>query len=416
VPDRTDKDAGGTDPGHAALVIIADDVTGAADAAAGYASDPKLRVMVALDGEASWPPADILAVDARTRDLPPAHAARAVLSIARRSAAQGSMVFKKIDSLLRGNISAEVVAALRGTGENERPLAVVTPAFPRAGRSTRSGRVYVHARPYLRGPFHGDVAQALAAGGLNPERILRVPRAGSREAVCRCLDEAHRLGNAAVVLDAVSEDDLEDIARAAESMSFPTLLVGSGGLAAHALPSTPGTTAEPNTLPNVSRTLLVVGSHSAPARAQVRALQHAGAHIIEVSPEVTRHPVDPGAASLALEGDVVLIPPRAREIRESDAHAVAEGLARVTCSIAQEFDALLLTGGDTARAVFDALGATHLRILGELEAGIVVGRPLPAPGPLVVTKAGAFGDAQALVRVTASLRRGDREQPALPEE
>jgi uncharacterized protein YgbK (DUF1537 family) len=63
--------------------------------------------------------------------------------------------------------------------------------------------------------------------------------------------------------------------------------------------------------------------------------------------------------------------------------------------------ALLLTGGETAIAVLRALGAGGLRLAGELEPGIALGGLAGGPfdGLMTATKAGGFGDADALVRV-----------------
>jgi uncharacterized protein YgbK (DUF1537 family) len=63
--------------------------------------------------------------------------------------------------------------------------------------------------------------------------------------------------------------------------------------------------------------------------------------------------------------------------------------------------AVLLTGGETAIAVLHALDAGGLRLTGQLEPGLALGALAGGPfdGLTVVTKAGGFGDADALVRV-----------------
>jgi len=63
--------------------------------------------------------------------------------------------------------------------------------------------------------------------------------------------------------------------------------------------------------------------------------------------------------------------------------------------------AVLLTGGETAIAVLRALGAAGLRLTGLLEPGLALGALAGGPfdGLAVLTKAGGFGDADALVRV-----------------
>ena len=80
-------------------------------------------------------------------------------------------------------------------------------------------------------------------------------------------------------------------------------------------------------------------------------------------------------------------------------------LAEVVAGLSEEglFDALVLTGGETAVGVARRLGAAGIRLEGEVEPGIPAGSLLgPAPYP-VVTKAGGFGEPDTLVRVVREL-------------
>jgi uncharacterized protein YgbK (DUF1537 family) len=67
---------------------------------------------------------------------------------------------------------------------------------------------------------------------------------------------------------------------------------------------------------------------------------------------------------------------------------------------------LILTGGDTARAVCRQLGARGLELLAEVEPGVPLGRLVGRTRLLAVTKAGAFGSEQALVRAREQLLKG----------
>jgi len=66
--------------------------------------------------------------------------------------------------------------------------------------------------------------------------------------------------------------------------------------------------------------------------------------------------------------------------------------------------ALVVTGGSTALAVADVLGAGSLRLLGEVAAGVALGelrvgdRPIPT-----ITKSGGFGAPEALLRAVEHL-------------
>lgn len=377
--------------------IIADDLTGAADAAAAYGPTHTSAVILELDS--TWPEAEILSINTESRYLAPGEAAAAVTMAAGRALGQHRRIFKKIDSLLRGNVGVEVAATLARLTQGGKGLAVVAPAFPGTGRTTRGGRVHVNGVPNTAGNFGGDIAAALAAGGLTAEVAGTSGR--TQEELARHLRDVQDRGIAAVVLDASSDDDLEAIAAAAELLDFPTLLVGSGGLAGH-LPAREGT-ARNAQMHRVNRTLTVIGSYSGLARRQTDALVAAGAEHIMLDHATLHHTAVPRRVAEAMaRTDVVLTPDPMGAVDKSQALVVAEALARATAAGIGHCDALILTGGETATAVLKALGAGSFTVLGEIEPGVVMSL-LPSPLPLLVTKAGAFGDAGTLARTTQFL-------------
>ncbi|HET9596497.1 MAG TPA: nucleotide-binding domain containing protein, partial [Anaeromyxobacteraceae bacterium] len=95
---------------------------------------------------------------------------------------------------------------------------------------------------------------------------------------------------------------------------------------------------------------------------------------------------------------------------------LAAAAARLVAPHAPGLGALIATGGDVARAVVGALGATGLHLAGEVEPGVPVGITDSAAPLTLVTKAGAFGSPETLVRARAALRApgaahaGDREE------
>lgn len=381
--------------------IIADDLTGAADAAAAYGPTHTSCVVLDVDGE--WPDAEILSINTESRYLPISEAASAVSSAVGRALGQDRRVFKKIDSLLRGNVGVEVAAALaRLTQGHGKGLAIVAPAFPATGRTTRSGTVHVNGVPNVRGNFGGDVARALAAGGLSVEVAAGHPARSPEELALR-LREVLERGIDAVVLDADVDADLKCIAAAAELLDFPVLLVGSGGVAGHIAAGREETRARDAQAPRVNRTLTVIGSYSGLARQQTDALVEAGAEHIKLDHASLDNPAVPRQLAQAMaRTDVVLTPDPMGVVDKSQALVVAEALARATAAGIGHCDALVLTGGETATAVLKVLGAGSFTVLGEVEPGVVMSL-LPEPLPLLVTKAGAFGDAGTLARTTQFL-------------
>ena len=121
------------------ILIVADDLTGAADCAAASGLD----AAVVLDDSRGIPEAEVVAIDANTRSMDAQSAAAETARIVRAYPAE--MVYKKIDSTLRGHASEEIGAALEAYRSIGHPdaVAVVAPAFPGMGRITRGGRQYV---------------------------------------------------------------------------------------------------------------------------------------------------------------------------------------------------------------------------------------------------------------------------------
>jgi uncharacterized protein YgbK (DUF1537 family) len=86
----------------------------------------------------------------------------------------------------------------------------------------------------------------------------------------------------------------------------------------------------------------------------------------------------------------------------------ADAVAREIAARREPIGGLVLTGGDTARAVLRAMGIAALRVVGEVETGVPILVTEGAIALPVVTKAGDFGDRETLVRCRATLRRAVR--------
>lgn len=445
----------GRDP---ALLIVADDLSGAADSAVALAA--RARTSVVLGGVDSGPgdlcaadPDDphagggpeasqVVAVDTDSRYLPGPEAAARVAAAAR-GAGPCTRLFKKIDSTLRGNIGPEIAACLtapatataatgEATGATARRLAVVAPAFPATGRTVVDGRVRVDGVPLGRlHPERRPLADQLTAAGLTTARLpLSSLRDGSAPARLAAL-----AGHVdAVMVDGRTEDDLARTVAACAGL--PVLPVGSGGLAHH-LPPAPPTSPDADTgadsdseadspgEPAGRPVLVCSGSRSATALAQREVLlREAPFAALSVScappadaPDRTNAPSSTGAldrteaaarlvAALRTGRNAAVFPDPAQPTDPARAAAVAAELASVAGAGLPYAGTLLATGGETARAVLCAAGVRTLSVEGEWEPGVVCMR---APGGLrVVTKAGSFGDEGTLVRTVRALSEHSR--------
>jgi D-threonate/D-erythronate kinase len=389
------------------VAIIADDLTGAADtgvqlARAGY------RTAVAFRG-APIPPAndlDAVALDTDSRALPAGFAAKRVVE-AVRSVRDIPIVYKKLDSTLRGPIAAELAAALGASG---RGRAVVAPAFPATRRTTVDGVQLVRGVPVHETEVKDDPRTPVREGHVPTLLAAAFPSVVSLSAedladpatVRRALEEAR-----CIVADAARDEDLEAVVRAVPDPS-EVLWAGSAGLAVALGRVYPGPHTGTTPSARTSRVLVVVGSLSEVSRGQLRSLEEHGCTAVPVSGRSGAEGEALGKAREALSGGACAALHSAEDRISSGARDVVEMLAGVVGALSEEnlFDALVLTGGDTAVGVARRLGAVGVRLEGEVEPGIPVGI-LIGPKPYrVVTKAGAFGEPGTLVRAVETLLEG----------
>lgn len=397
------------------LGIVADDITGACDAAGPFGAFGHARVVLDVSRIADAREADVVAVDLNVREHVDAQTVAFRAEAAAQAVAdQKRRVLLKIDSTLRGPVAALVDGALAGSDAS---VAVIAPAFPAQGRFVRKGRLEL-----ADGTIGARVADVLGSGetlGAIGEDAAQTP-----EALAHAVANLVARGVRRVMVDASGTETLRALALAWQNRP-EWLLVGSAGLArevaaAQARPDTGAgvhmtgardasagvpTRPAPDARSVVSTetrcdVLVVAGSPTAATRAQVAVLAAAEARASQ--PDAIAH----------LEGEW-LQPPRisvmATENTEvRDAGEASHSLARTVADRAAHGHrphALVIAGGATARAVCDALAVHSVLIHGELEPGVPHGRlqggiwhDLP-----VVTKAGAFGRETALLDAARAL-------------
>jgi D-threonate/D-erythronate kinase len=345
----------------ARLLILADDFTGACDAAGAFGTSSKTRMVVGSAED--WPrDIEVLALDLDVRDGSASEACAAMESAAH-LLASAAQTFIKIDSTLRGPIAALVDTALRLA---RAPIAVVAPAFPEQRRLLRNGRLVVD---------NSDIGVSLVDILGDPSPMVMTPT--SVDDLDRAMVRAQRDGHRHLVIDADSVEDLRIVA-AATLRHSDWLLVGSAGLARQLAPSA----LTPVRLPPLAtdRPLLVVaGTPARATRAQLRRLDGVDDVIVLATDDSDTRDEGQSAGALARQ--------------------VAEWAERHTPR------AVVLTGGATASQVCKRLGARALDIRGELAPGIPVatfhqGRWHGLP---VVTKAGGFGSPDTLLDVARAL-------------
>jgi 4-hydroxythreonine-4-phosphate dehydrogenase len=377
------------------VLIVADDLSGAADSAAACAVRG-LRADVFIDpSAAAGADADVIALDADTRHRSPDEAAAETGRLVR---VHGRVpwCFKKIDSTLRGHAGVEIAAALTARrGIDHRAVVIMAPAFPATGRTTVDGCQRVDGVP-LEGTEHwarerrtedSHVGRLLERAGMRVTLVgLAAVRSGD-DRLTEVMTEGAAAGDA-LVCDAETDADLRAVARAASRLPQFTVWAGSAGLAA-CLPDVVERSRKAAAVaaPAARGPLLfVIGSPAASTSLQADVLA------AEAGMRAASSPAPDAVARALASGDDVIVRPAS--IDETRALAPAAAAA----------SGLVLTGGETARALLVAMRVTSLHVIDEVERGVprsLASLPLRVP---VVTKAGAFGDRSTLVRCRAALR------------
>lgn len=342
-----------------AVALIADDLSGALDSTAPFAARGFSCAVAVSPGDverALDDGASVVAVNTASRHLPAAEAAVIVDAVARRlREAAPEMVFKKVDSRLKGNVGVETQAVMAAMG---RSRILVAPAVPELGRWVKAGCVLGRGVPE---PL--EIRSRFA--GLEVE-IPEIAYAG----------------------------DLTGVARRACASGGDTLFVGARSLAA-ALARIRGGAA--CTVFSCERpAAVVVGSRDPITLAQVESLRRAAPalHVVEAPGGHVGEAAHHGALTLfqASSG-------RPGEGEEIVAERFGAGVAAALAG--SDVRTVLATGGDTALALMRALGVKVVHPRGEVLPGMPWSRiSVPGHGDIcLVTKSGGFGTPTALVSI-----------------
>jgi uncharacterized protein YgbK (DUF1537 family) len=359
------------------LGLIADDLTGAGDASVQFARRG-WHTFLSLEGQEASSPAEaghyisikaghdgVIAITTDCRALTDEAAARLTCAALSRLMASGiDRVFLKIDSTLRGSVSGQIAGALSAwRTRHSQASALVCPAYPLMGRTVENHQLLVHGQPVDRTAFARDPITPVTSSDVR-SLIHGVPDV--------------------IVADAVTDDDLMRLAGTIAA-DTSTMAVGSGGLAAAlAAQLSPsegeGTATRVPRLGTGARVLMLVTSLNPVSHVQTERLAAAWSDM------------------------TIVCAPTERVVDVS----VADELARTFAdhALRERWDVFGLVGGDGARSALRAIAASGIRILDSVVEGVPVGLVVggPCDGTPVFTKAGGFGDEEALVRAVRALR------------
>ncbi|MGP0223930.1 4-hydroxythreonine-4-phosphate dehydrogenase PdxA [Paenarthrobacter sp. NCHU4564] len=435
----------------ASVFVQADDFSGAAEV--GYCFvEHGLSAQVLLatdlsnaairhDGATSLkgPATEVVVTDTHSRGLSDVAAEALVKdAFSGPEASDVQVMFKKMDSLWRGNVRAEI-SALTSLGFH----AVVAGALPQLQRSVVEGQPLVAGTPLAEtGLWQAEVsAPPTDVPSLlrpkDPSSVHTVNLNAVRSSVLNTTLAGLLNTNEPQVLvtDGENVQDLERVVDALLDLDFQAggrriVLVGTGGAAdvlAQRLGAQPARNTQRASAVDLTvaerhqaelPVLAVVGSASTTAQVQLASLEAEGFTVVRLHPQYAGAA---GAYATQLEetkqalqsGASVAITLASTKIDPARAASIVQALSKFAAEVAKETRAdLILTGGETAREVLQTVGRSSLVPLAAVQHGAVVSRA--DDGTLVGTKPGSFGDDLALLQLYHEIRERRRQTAAAP--
>lgn len=381
------------------LGIVADDLTGGA-AIAGEIARPGKPVPVLrlqTDGRVE---SRTLVLETGSRYMPVAQAEQRVVSAVQQLRQAGfTLLMKKIDSTLKGNVAAELAAFAKAVGER----LVIVPACPamhihvRAGYQWKSGRQGID--------IVALVGQALGWAPLSlPLDVVR----GGAAAVSAWL----RANDCPVIIaDTETQNDIRQIVGGARSAGI-NAYAGVYGLGRALV----GLAGKPDMQPpgEASRLVVLVGSTASATVAQVDYLIEQGA--VNIAVRVSSLIGDDGERELSRIRREIASATAPVVLVHTDAKSTADSVSRFCQDrgwsdrdLAQALAApfaeavrglpgagIMIVGGETTGALFDMLAWRGLLVTGEFADSVPIAAPPDAAYPFILTKPGAFGTVSAL--------------------
>lgn len=416
----------------ARVLIVADDLTGANDSAVQFASFGA-KAITLLDLTSREEIANlrsrfqVLSLSTESRNVGTRGADAAVRRLLPDALVgfEPDILFKKIDSTLRGNIEAELQACESVVGQKRGIPIVLTPAYPSNGRAVCGGYVLVHGVPLARTFAGRDFLAPVKSSRVSDvflewhDRVGELGLAafeGGEGALRRSLEELSAAGKDLILVDALDQEDLNKLVSVAAPLFSRAIWAGSAGLSEALAGYLAGSAVAPvlESVPEPAAgrpkrdVLILYGSLNPASSDQVDCARQKGSCQVIYAP----NSLDVDETSVALsrhEGSVAVV-----SAHVNTAGTPEETSVRVKAYFAEvarkavvsgRFSSMVLSGGDVGRAVLAALRASAVTVEAEIIPGVVFSRVYDglAAGMGVVTKAGGFGDREALSKVLAWL-------------
>lgn len=410
------------------IIIIADDLTGANDTGVQFCKSG-YETFVVLDHsnldhckELNY---SVLSINANSRILNEIEAYDRVYSIVKQIEKMDfDIMYKKIDSVFRGNPGAELEGIMDAINAE---IAIVAPSFPGTHRIIKDGYLYVgelnkkNKKEYVPDIFQCEMNRKVISVGLD---IVRRGEDTLKQYIGKLVKNDKQI----FIIDAITDNDLNIIANASKNIKEKTVLCGSGGFAQQ-IPYVWGLEYgdKDKALSKSELTIVAVGSRHTCTAAQVKKLIEAfdvavvkintqkiiegkiNEVISEIEEETKKFAIDEDRKLIIIAVDSIfndkeyIIDNLKADSENADSQSIVNVIGKAIKQIYKKFNlnALLATGGDTSLQICKAFEAKGITLIEEIIPGIPSGKLVGgiADGLCLVTKSGGFGSDKALVEV-----------------
>lgn len=424
------------------LLILADDFTGALDTGVQF-SKQGVKTQVTLDYNVDFSicESDVLVVDTETRHLTKKKAYSIISDLVKRAKKDGvPYIYKKTDSALRGNIGAELAAALESDDYTKQLM--FFPAYPQMNRVTVKGIHYIDGVEVTQSPFGKDpfepVEEANVVKLIEKQTDLFV-KSVERRSFAQELSRDKGI----LVFDAQSIEDLQFMGQSLMQEDKLHLMAGCAGFAELLPDLLQLQRTSLKEIPKLAKEFLVIcGSVNPITKAQLEYAHKCGFERIHLTPqqklevnywnsgkgkeELTKLKEDIQQYSCCIvesndcqecENSITKEYALKRGLDQNTLrHRIGQSLGVVMASVIDTLAerTILITGGDTLLQCMNCVGVSNLEPLHEMEKGVVLAKFFyRGKAQYIITKSGGFGEENLLERLSeriASISNGREVQ------
>lgn len=354
------------------IAVIADDFTGAAEIG-GIAVRLGLKVVINTK-VAPEPGTDVLIIATNTRSKKPEEARAEIRqTTSELLLLQPQLIYKKIDSVLRGNVGAELLEQIAVSGKKR---ALLIPANPSLKRIIQDGIYYFEGAPLHRSRFSTNSRDKVRSS--NVVDLIGNGHAEDTDVISRGESFSPK---ALIIGNAVNEEDLEHWAG---RLDEDTILAG-GSSFFHALLRhlKPKSDCQKHQLCLGQRILYVCGSAFQGSRSMVANAFDSGKKVAYMPEEMFFVEDRTGLMNAWKEtiisgfenNDSVII--AVDHIKSADAGNLGTFISEVIAEVVQDtlqrmsIDELVIEGGETASVIMNKLNYSKFYPVQELSPGVI---------------------------------------------